>query len=257
MEVERQKTLVESNAGVTKNLQNAQAEVAVLEAKTQGLAKQLSYLGISTSNLSPTAIRQQIAIVAPMSGYLSKINFHNGMYAQSSVSLMDIISSQHLHLELDVFEKDIAKIEKGQKISYTIPALGENMYQGEVSVIGKEFNSQAKTVRIHGHLEGTKPKFLKDLFINAKIWLNDNTTDALPEKAIIKDGENAFIYVAKNEKDAKEIEFKKIAIIPGATDNGFTAVKLIDAIPEGLQIVTKGAYYVYAQSKAGELEHEH
>lgn len=257
LEVERQKTLVESNAGVTKNLQNAQAEVAVLEAKTQGLAKQLSYLGISTSNLSPTAIRQQIAIVAPMSGYISKINFHNGMYAQSSVSLMDIISSQHLHLELDVFEKDIAKIEKGQKISYTIPALGENMYQGEVSVIGKEFNSQAKTVRIHGHLEGTKPKFLKDLFINAKIWLNDNTTDALPEKAIIKDGENAFIYVAKNEKDAKEIEFKKIAIIPGATDNGFTAVKLIDAIPEGLQIVTKGAYYVYAQSKAGELEHEH
>ena len=161
---------------------------------------------------------------------------------------MDIISSQHLHLELDVFEKDIANIKKGQKISYTIPALGENMYQGEVSVIGKEFNSQAKTVLIHGHLEGTKPKFLKDLFINAKIWLNDNTTDALPEKAIIKDGENAFIYVATNEKDAKEIEFQEIAIIPGATDNGFTAVKLIDAIPEDMQIVTKGAYYVYALS---------
>ena len=96
LEVERQKTLVESNAGISKNLQNAQAEVAVLEAKTQGLAKQLSFLGISTSNLSPGTIKQQIAIVAPMSGYISKISFHNGMYAQSSVSLMDIISSEHL-----------------------------------------------------------------------------------------------------------------------------------------------------------------
>jgi cobalt-zinc-cadmium efflux system membrane fusion protein len=257
LEVERQNTLVESNAGVTKNLQNAQAEVSVLEAKTQGLAKQLSFLGISTSNLSPSNIQQQIAIVAPMSGYISKINFHNGMYAQSSVSLMDIISSEHLHLELDVFEKDIANIKKGQKISYTVPALGQTIYYGTVDVIGKEFNSNSKTIRIHGHLDGTKPTFLKDLFINAKIYLNDVESSALPENAIIKDGGNSYIYVANEKANDDEIEFEKIAVIAGATDNGFTAVKLIDTIPDGMQIVKKGAYYVYAQSKAGELEHEH
>lgn len=257
LEVERQNTLVESNAGVTKNLQNAQAEVSVLEAKTQGLAKQLSFLGISTSNLSPSNIQQQIAIVAPMSGYISKINFHNGMYAQSSVSLMDIISSEHLLLELDVFEKDIANIKKGQKISYTVPALGQTIYYGTVDVIGKEFNSNSKTIRIHGHLDGTKPTFLKDLFINAKIYLNDVESSALPENAIINDGGNSFIYVANEKANDDEIEFEKIAVIAGATDNGFTAVKLIDTIPDGMQIVTIGAYYVYAQSKAGELEHEH
>ena len=257
LEVERQNTLVESNAGVTKNLQNAQAEVSVLEAKTQGLAKQLSFLGISTSNLSPSNIQQQIAIVAPMSGYISKINFHNGRYAQSSVSLMDIISSEHLHLELDVFEKDIANIKKGQKISYTVPALGQTIYYGTVDVIGKEFNPNSKTIRIHGHLDGTKPTFLKDLFINAKIYLNDVESSALSENAIINDGGNSFIYVANEKTNDDEIEFEKIAVIAGATDNGFTAVKLIDTIPEGMKIVTKGAYYVYAQSKSGELEHEH
>jgi cobalt-zinc-cadmium efflux system membrane fusion protein len=257
LEVERQNTLVESNAGVTKNLQNAQAEVAVLEAKTQGLAKQLSFLGVSTSNLSPGTIKQQVAIVAPMSGYISKINFHNGMYAQSSIALMDIISSEHLHLELDVFEKDIVNIKKGQKISYTVPALGQTIYYGTVEVIGKEFNSNSKTIRIHGHLDRAIPTFLKDLFINAKIYLNDVESSALPENAIINDGGNSFIYVANEKANDDEIEFEKIAVITDATDNGFTAVKLIDTIPNGMQIVTKGAYYVYAQSKAGELEHEH
>lgn len=257
LEVERQRTLVEANAGVTKNLQSAEAEVAVLEAKSKGLSKQLSYLGISTSQLTTNSIRQQITIEAPMSGYISKINFHNGMYAQSSVSLMDIISTEHLHLELDVFEKDISKIKKGQNITYTVPALGQTVYNGEVSVLGKEFNTRTKTVRVHGHLEGEKPVFVKDLFINAKIWLNDNTTTALPDKAIIRDGENAFIYTAKNDSDTNEFEFKKLNVVIGASDNGFTAVKLIDTIPERMQIVTKGAYYVYAQSKAGELEHEH
>lgn len=257
LEVERHKILVDSDAGVTKNLQNAQAEVEILEAKTQGLAKQLSFLGISTSNITPNTYRQQIAIIAPMSGYISKISFHNGMYAQSSVSLMDIISSEHLHLELDVFEKDIAKIKKDQKISYTVPALGQTIYYGSVDVIGKEFNVNSRTVRVHGHLEEPKPQFLKDLFLNAKIFLTDVETSALPENAIIKDGESNYIYVARNEEDAIQIEFEKINIIPGPTDNGYTAVKLIDEIPEGMQIVTNGAYYVSAQSKAGELEHEH
>lgn len=257
LEVERQNTLVESNAGVTKNLQNAQAELSVLEAKAKGLAKQLSFLGISTSNLSPSTIQQQVALIAPMSGYISKISFHNGMYAQTSVSLMEIISSEHLHLELDVFEKDIVNIKKGQKISYTVPALGQTIYYGTVDVIGKEFNPNSKTIRIHGHLEGTKPTFLKDLFINAKIYLNDIESSALPENAIINDGGNSFIYVANEKANDDEIEFEKIAVIKGATDNGFTAVKLIDTIPNGMQIVTKGAYYVYAQSKAGQLEHEH
>ncbi len=257
LEVERQKSLIESNAGVVKNLQNAEAEVSVLEAKTYGLAKQLSFLGISTSNLSPSTIKKQIAITAPMSGYISKVSFHNGMYAQSTVSLLDIISSEHLHLELDVFEKDIANIKKGQKISYTVPALGETIYYGIVYVIGKEFNSSSKTIRVHGHLDGISPIFLKDLFINAKIYLNDVESKALPEKAIITDGANSFIYVANEKANDKEIEFEKITVITGATDNGFTAVKLIDTVPDGMKIVTKGAYYVYSQEKAGELTHEH
>lgn len=257
LDLARQQSLVDANAGVSKNLQNTEAEVAILEAKSVGLSKQLSYLGISVTNLTPNTISHQVAITAPMSGYISNINIHNGMYGQPTVSLMEIISSEHLHLELDVFEKDIEGLKIGQKISYTIPALGATIYNGEVSVIGKEFDTKTKTVRVHGHLEGEKPLFLKDLFINAKIWLNDTKTTAIPEKAIIKDGDNSFIYVAKKENEAKETEFTTIRVIPGITDNGFTAIKILEEIPEGMQIVTKGAYYVYAQSKAGELEHEH
>ena len=57
--------------------------------------------------------------------------------------------------------------------------------------------------------------------------------------------------------DDYEIKFEQIKVISSNTDNGFTAVKLIDKIPDGMKIVTDGAYYVYAQSKAGELSHEH
>lgn len=257
LDLSRQQTLVEANAGVSRNLQTAESEADILEAKLAGISKELAYLGISSTNLKPSSITQKIAIVAPMSGYIAAIHLKNGMYADPNKPLMEIIATDHQHLELDVFERDIDKIRVGQKINYTIPAFGSKIYEGTVSVIGKEFNSTSKTIRIHGHLEGEKPSFYKDLYLNAKIWMNDNATNAVPESAVISDGARSFIYIANPATGVDEIEFKEIPVITGATNEGFTAIKLLEEIPEGMKIVIKGAYYVYAQSKAGELEHEH
>ncbi len=256
-ELARQKTLVESNAGIEKNVQRFQSEVNRKTATLKGIEKQIAYLGINVRDLTPNNIVERIPIYAPMAGYITSIKMHNGMYVTPELELMEIVNENHLHLELDVFENDIANIKEEQQISYTVPALGNQVYKGEVHIIGKEFNTENKTVRIHGHLEKERPKFIKDLFVEAKIWLNDQTVQALPEKAIIKDGASSYIYVANDQTEEEELKFEQIMVIPSTTDKGFTAVKLINEIPEGMKIVTDGAYYVYAQSKAGELEHEH
>ncbi|MCI5092678.1 efflux RND transporter periplasmic adaptor subunit [Phaeodactylibacter sp.] len=256
-ELARQKVLVESNAGVEKNVQRLQAEVNSKTATLKGIAKQLAYLGIKVENLSSDNIVERIPIYAPMGGYITSIKMHNGMYVTPELELMEIVDEKHLHLELDVFEKDIATVKEEQRISYTVPALGNQVYEGEVHIIGKEFNTENKTVRIHGHLDKDRPRFIKELFVEAKIWLNDQTVQALPEKAIIKDGASSYIYMTNEQENEDEVKFEQVMVIPGTTDKGFTAVKLIDEIPTGMKIVTDGAYYVYAQSKAGELEHEH
>ena len=255
-ELARQEKLVSANAGVEKNVQRLQSQINRKTATLKAIAKQLDYLGISANNLTPDNIIQKVPIYAPMSGYITSIKMHNGMYVRPEMELMEIVNENHLHLELDVFEKDIAQIKTGQPINYTVPALGNTNYKGKVHIIGKEFNTSNKTVRLHGHLEGKRPKFIKDLFVEAKIWLNNQTVQALPEKAIIKDGDFSYIYVASDDYE-KEAEFEAIKVIAGLTENGFTSVKLIDTIPKGKKIVTQGAYYVFAQSKAGELAHEH
>lgn len=256
-ELARQKKLVASNAGVEKNVQKLQSAVNRKTATLKGIEKQLAYLGIKVNDLTTDNIVQRIPIYAPMTGYITSIKMHNGMYVTPEMELMEVVNSNHLHLELDVFEKDIANVKVGQRISYTVPALGASVYDGKVHILGKEFNTENKTVRIHGHLEKKRPKFIKDLFVEAKIWLTNQTVQALPEKAIIKDGDFSYIYVANDQTSEDEIEFEAIKVIEGMTDNGFTSVKLIDEIPNKMKIVTNGAYYVYAQSKAGELAHEH
>ncbi len=256
-ELERQSFLIKENAGVQRNLQKLQAELNAQKALLMGLEKQLDYLGINTTALSPDNIVHKTAIHAPSSGYIASIQMNDGMYANPTNPLLQIISVDHIHLELDVFEKDISKIKKGQRISYNIPALGPKIYEGEVSVISKEFEISNKTVRVHGHVEKEKPPFIKDLFVDAKIWLNDGTVNALPEEAIVEIDGASYVYAAINDDQAEELEFEKLLVKTGATDKGYTEVQLIDSLSENQSIVTKGAYYIYAQSKVGELSHDH
>jgi cobalt-zinc-cadmium efflux system membrane fusion protein len=256
-ELARQETLVAAEAGVDRHLQQLQSQVGQKTAGKQGLANQLRYLGINVETLDADNMVQRIPIIAPTSGYITAINIHNGMYVTPEMELVEIIDADHLHLELDVFEKDFVNIKEEQRISYTVPALGPTIYEGEVYIIGRAFDTANKTVRIHGHLMEERPQFITDLFVEAKIWLTDQTVAALPESAIIKDGASTYIYITDGQVKESEYEFQQRMVIPGTSDNGFTAVQVIDPIPEGMQVVTKGAYYVYAQSQVGELDHDH
>jgi len=256
-ELSRQQKLIDANAGIEKNVQKIQSEINLKSATLSGLAKRLSYFGISSENLTVDNIRDRLTIVSPKSGYISSLNIHDGSYVSPQMELMEIVSEGHAHLELDVFEKDLVNLKEGQKLSYTCPALGSKVYTGEIDVIGREFNKENKTVRVHGHVGTDHPKFIKDMFVEAKIWLNDQTVEALPEKAIIKDGGSSYIYAADTQNGGDELKFESIKVIEGTNDKGFTSVKFIDKIPDGMEIVTKGAYFVFAQSKAGELKHEH
>ncbi len=256
-ELDRQETLVNADAGILREVQRLRSQVAAKTANVKGIQQRLQYLGIKTDGLTPDNITQRITLFSPRSGYITSISLHDGMYVEPSTQLMEVIDEQHLHLELDVFERDIAKLEKGQRVTYQIPALGNQRYEAEVHVIGKEFNTENKTVRVHAHLNGEQPHFIRDLFAEARIWLTDQTVSALPEAAVLREGEGSYIFIASAQRSGDEVEFEKLMVKPGATDDGYTAVQLLNPLPKGMQIVTNGAYYVYAQGQAGALEHEH
>ena len=257
LELQRQQLLVSADAGVERDLQKLQSQQSSLLTSQKSLSKYLSYMGIDASTLTADNLTDRISLYASNSGYISSIKMHNGMYVTPDMGLVEVINTDHQHLELDIFEQDISSIKVGARLSYTIPSLGSQVFEGNVNVISKEFNPDDKTIRVHGHQTGDKPKFIKDLFINAKIWLDEDTSPSLPSDAIVRDEGMNFVYAGDPNAEEGEVDFTKIMVVPGASDNGFTTVSLIDTLPANHRIVTKGAYYVYAQSKAGELAHEH
>lgn len=256
-ELIRQQSLLDAQAGIKKNLQQIQSEVNILQAQIASLEKQLAYVGINPETVSIDHMIDRTPILSPSSGYLTEVNLHDGAYVTPDMELVEIVDETHLHLELDVFEKDIAKVKEHQPITYTLPALGNQIYQGEVHVVGKEFDMKNKTVRVHGHLEGEQPKFFKDLFLEAKIWLTDETVLALPEGGITRTAGQSILFITLDDDNADPMNFESIRIKTGQSSDGFVAVEPLDPIPETAKIAVQGAYFIQAQANRAELEHSH
>ena len=258
-ELDRQKTLSDANANALKSYQKAQADFKVMSARKKGLEQYLKYLGIDVERLQRGEISQTIFIKSPLSGYLMEVNANQGMLVQPETKLYTIVNNEHVHLELKVFEKDIAKIEKGQKVTFTIPSLGEQQFEAEVHQVGKAFDPDNKSVLAHCHITSRHPKFVRGLYAEAKIWLDEHTVNALPEDAVIREGGLEYVFVRENEAEngEGEIAFKRIQVRTGKKDGNFVEVKPIDSLLADAVIVTNGAYYLMAEMKKGEVRHDH
>jgi cobalt-zinc-cadmium efflux system membrane fusion protein len=97
------------------------------------------------------------------------------------------------------------------------------------------------------------------MYINAQIAVSNSESIALPESAVVKEGDKFFIFTAEKEKgsDVEEWGFKPVEVTIGSIDNGWMEVKLINQLDSNVQVAWNNAYYLMAELKKGEAEHTH
>ncbi|UGU15306.1 efflux RND transporter periplasmic adaptor subunit [Sinomicrobium kalidii] len=277
-EYTRQKTLDSARVTSRKQFQKTASLYRSARAKKQALEKQLRYIGLSPERVAAGHISSTIALRAPISGYITRIAVHNGELARSEQEIYELVDNSHMHIELDVFEQDIRKVKTGQSIQFVVPGIGDGSYQGEVYLTGKSFDMDNKTVKVHGHIEGEHPDFIRGLYLEARIYTGKKEIRALPEDALVEEGGKTFVFV-KNGGAVQEQEelhthtddeaqetphgdkhgtaFTRVQVVPGIRDQGFVEIKEIRELPGNAEIVLKGAYYLYSEMKKGEGGHHH
>lgn len=257
LEYNRQKTLSDENVNPRKTFQEVKAKLAAERARAQAAKNKLEALHVGTKGSSSL-----VPIVAPISGYVGKISIAKGAFAQTGVSLFEVVDNSQMHLDLNVYEKDLGSISIGQVIDFVLTNQSNKSIKGKIFGINKSFSNESKTVAVHAKIDPADAKdLISGMYVSANINIVNATVPALPKDAVVRNADKYFVFVQeeehKNEKTKeKEIHFKAIEVIPGTTDLGFTEVKFVDRIESDAKIVTKGAFYLLSAMKGGG-EHEH
>ena len=241
-EFERQKTLYDEKITSQKNYLKAESDYKRTRGMYQSLRAKLLLLNINPSNVEKGKLTSIVTIFAPITGDIVIMNANVGMPVAPSDVMLEIVDTNHMHLELAIFEKDILKIKIGQKITFVVPEASNEVFDAEVHLVGKSIEGNDRTINVHGHLdENIKQKLLTGMFVEAKIKVSSKKGLAIPSEALISDNNKNFVLLLDNDKNSR-FSFKKVGVTVG--EKSEKAVEIIpnNQINASSKILIKGVF---------------
>lgn len=254
---ERKAELYKDSITSAAEYSNAKTNYETASSKLNTLKAKLNLLGISEQNVIQGKITSSIAIKSPIKGYVRLVEINLGKYINPQTEIFEIIDNDHIHIDLQVYEQDISKIKIGQTVHFILASNPDSIFSAKVFTIGKAFENDTKAVRVHAEIDVNKSNLLPGMYVNATIETSPSNTNAIPEKAIISEGVEEFIFVKSNHNHGDNSAFKKIQVKTGNHDLGFVEIVETVSLPKNAQIVINGAFYIEAEMKKGEAGHVH
>jgi len=276
-EFKRQKELFENNVGAGKDYQKAKSEYNTAKAKYEGLKSRLLMLHLSPEKVKQGRISNTINILSPINGYVNEVNIKVGTYVDAKDQLIEITDNSAIHAGFKIYEKDVHLVKKGQIVHFTVSNRPNEELTATVFAIGKEFEPNTRSIQIHSSLNKEIPDLIPGMYITGHLHTDENLTRTLPNDAVVSEGTKSYIFVLdesihvdehdhehENGEEEEEEEdhessktFKMVEVITGQKDDGYTEIKLINPLPDSVKIVLNAAYYLLADMKKEETEHDH
>jgi RND family efflux transporter MFP subunit len=194
-ELDRQTELAGANVSAQKTLQQATAEHASLRASVNANAELLRLINIDPDKLNADAIRSTGSIVSPIDGTVAHIAVNVGSKVSGDATMFRVVNNSKLHVDLFLYEQDIAKVKVGQKIDLSLTNLPGKNYTAVVFAIGSAFESETKTIPVHAEITGDKEGLIDGMGVTARIDVgNANTTAVLTDAIVNMEGKD-FVFI--------------------------------------------------------------
>ena len=242
-EFERQKELLVENISSQKTYLKAEMEYSSTRSQYEALIQKLNLLNIDHNELADNNISKSVNIVSPLNGYVSVINISLGQVLNANEAAIEVVDPDHLHLELNVFEKDIRKIKEGTSVVFSLPDMKNETFKAKVALVAKTVDPDDRTIRIHCHFEEESivDRLIPGMFINANILVDNDTGFAFPTEGII-DVDSEFYSLFLKEKNDDGYIFTKYKLLTGRSSELFTEIINHDELPANAEIIAKGAF---------------
>jgi len=175
-------------------------------------------------------------IRAPFSGYITaKLKNEGEVFSPMAMgptgpAILRLVNIDNLKLKIQISDKDLPQIKKGQKAIISTDSYPENEFVGKVSFVSQEADMMSGTFTCEISINNSDKKLKPYQFARVKIILAEEK-DALviPQSAIVNDNT---IFVVNNHKAEKRI------VTLGIQNE--KEVQILSGVNEGEMVITRG-----------------
>lgn len=251
--MERIKTLVEKKIAARKDILQAETDYKNAQTELHTDRERLAMYGVSASDLKGDSHgRPLLPVRSPISGIITEKHAIVGELSDPSRSLFTVADLSSVWILVDINEKDLAKVHKGQATKVTVGAFPDLKLKGRITYIADLVDEATRTVKARVEVANPGRKLKPEMFATIELELAEDAPPvmAVPEDALQDLDGKKVVFVAENDT-----EFAARQVRTGRTAGGM--VEIASGLKEGENYAVKGAFIFKSEIKKGEMTDEH
>lgn len=247
----RAKDLYEGRAIPLKDYQQAEAtqvqaqndmrsSVTALEAANN----KLRILGFTDETIkafqNKSTINPEITIYAPISGTVVQRKVGPGQYVSAGASdpVFVIGDLSTVWLTAFVRESDAAMVNVGQDIAVNVMALPGRPLTAKINYVAAAIDPNTRRLLVRATIDNKDGLLKPEMFANVTIYsAGDRAAPGVPKQALIYEGDQVRIWVAREDKSL-ELRQIKVGLING------NLAEVTSNLKPGENIVVKGSLFI-------------
>jgi len=255
----RQHELYDAKAGALKDWQQAQTDLETARSNARsaeiGLAavrNRLHILGQGDDQISALETARNMSadaiVAAPISGTVLQRQVGLGQYINSGASgapnlLFSIGDLSTVWLLANVRESDAPLMRVGDAVEVRVLAYPGRVFKAKLAYVAPSVDSATHRLPVRAEVENPDGELKPEMFASFSIITgNDASAPAVPEEAVVYEGDTARVWVAR---DDKSLALRQIRV--GRVSDG--RVEVIAGLAPGEKVVTSGSLFIDRAAK--------
>jgi len=209
----------------------------------QSSRERLRLLGLSAAQIDAIIERgeatDQVTIHAPVSGIVVARNVSEGDYVDTGTAMLELADLSKVWAVMDVYEKDLHRIERGQHLEVAMTSHPNQLFHGEVVSVEPRVNDERRTRQVRVELDNSDGILIPGSFTRATVRVEHAEGLVIPASAPLLTGKRAVVYVRDNDNPGR-FEARDVKLGHRAGDQYVVE----EGLHEGELVVSRGAFRI-------------
>ena len=149
-------------------MQQSKAEYLSMKSRLDAAAAQLLILGVDARSLQTKGIQPYLEIKAPLNGYVTNTNVNVGKYFNVGEPVCDVIDKQAPMLQLTAYEKDLDKLNVGDRMEFHVNGMGNETFEAVLVSIDQMVDNANRSIKVYARVAHPQKDFRPGMYVSAR-----------------------------------------------------------------------------------------
>tara|TARA_R110002049_G_scaffold288423_1_gene470918 strand:- start:99509 stop:101629 length:2121 start_codon:yes stop_codon:yes gene_type:complete len=138
--------------------------------------EKLRLLGLTTEQIQTIEERgkssETVTIYSPVGGVVVAKNKQEGDRVQTGDRIYTVADLNHLWVQMDAYESDLAWLRYGQDVEFTTEAYPGEVFRGRIAFIDPVLNEDTRTVKVRVNVSNGDGRLKPEMFVRGRVKSN-------------------------------------------------------------------------------------